>query len=351
MLHMKFAIWLVAAAYVSAYPRYLLPGSPYIPGGNGDGTCTGVHPTGPIMRISFEIANTAGALTTAVCPGAAYTITVKFPEQRLALLTASTGAFTNPDPTTGCPNRVDLGGSSRWNVANSFTTTFEVPCNAAGGIQLKVTSAGRGTSRQWAQMDTTLTVSSACAVAKCGVQARPQYWADPVWRLVPELPPCTAHPERDYAELYAPHGSPIPDSTIVFTMYGKDNITATNTVCPGETHVFKVSFPQRRLALLTASLGAIVPHAGSISRVLDPNCPQRVDLGDSYYLNTGFTVEYTLPCNASDAGFVLFKVTSAPGAVQWRQSNVTLAVNTACASLTCDLRGGWCMRVERSMMR
>ena len=26
---------------------------------------------------------------------------MKFPEQRLALLTASTGAFTSPDPTTG----------------------------------------------------------------------------------------------------------------------------------------------------------------------------------------------------------------------------------------------------------
>jgi hypothetical protein len=30
--------------------------------------------------------------------------------------------------------------------------------------------------------------------------------------------------------------------------------------------------------------------------------PQRVDLGDSYYLNSAFTVDYTAPCNASEAG-------------------------------------------------
>ncbi|KAG2441959.1 hypothetical protein HYH02_009753 [Chlamydomonas schloesseri] len=132
----------------------------------------------------------------------------------------------------------------------------------------------------------------------------------------------------------------MPDSTIVFTLYGKDNITATAAVCPGETQVLKVIFPQRRLALLTASLGAILPHAGSISRVLDPNCPQRVDLGDSYYLNTAFTLDYISPCNASDAEGVLFKITSAPGAQQWRQSNVTFAVDAACASVTCGLRGG-----------
>ncbi|PNW80872.1 hypothetical protein CHLRE_07g333100v5 [Chlamydomonas reinhardtii] len=176
--------------------------------------------------------------------------------------------------------------------------------------------------------------------ATCGVQARPQYWADPVWRLVPELPPCTAHPERNYAELYAPHGAPIPDSTVVFTLYGTDNTTVTSAVCPGETHVLQVSFPQRRLALLTASRGAIVPHAGSISRVLDPNCPQRVDLGDSYYLNNSFKVDYTLPCNATDAQAILFKVTSAPGAQQWRQGNVTIIVDPACAAVACDFRGG-----------
>lgn len=44
-------------------------------------------------------------------------------------------------------------------------------------------------------------------------------------------------------------------------------------------HPVQVSFPQRRLALLTASRGAIVPHAGSISRVLDPNWCVRVRLG------------------------------------------------------------------------
>ena len=42
------------SAVIGAMPfhshcSYLLPGSPYIPNGNGDGTCTGVHPTGPIL--------------------------------------------------------------------------------------------------------------------------------------------------------------------------------------------------------------------------------------------------------------------------------------------------------------
>ncbi|KXZ51834.1 hypothetical protein GPECTOR_11g273 [Gonium pectorale] len=116
-----------------------------------------------LSAISFtfsDAASTAGG-DISLCPGASHSVRVSFgSSRRLALVTASPAVtFTSPSPTSGCPNRLDLGGDSNAGAATSFSATFTVPCSAAGGsILFMVTSAGQ-TSKRFAQSSKTVSVA------------------------------------------------------------------------------------------------------------------------------------------------------------------------------------------------
>ncbi|GLC60034.1 Histone transcription regulator 3 [Pleodorina starrii] len=70
--------------------------------------------------------------------------------------------FTSPSPTAGCPNQVVLGLPTQ---GTSFTTTFTVPCSAAGSdILFKVTSVGRDDFR-WKYNTRSMKVADAASNA------------------------------------------------------------------------------------------------------------------------------------------------------------------------------------------
>ncbi|KAG2434546.1 hypothetical protein HYH02_012213 [Chlamydomonas schloesseri] len=108
-----------------------------------------------------------GSAVTSLCPGASYTVTLSFPDKRLALLTTSPPVtFISPDPTTSCLGRMDLGGSSEDGEDTSFVGTFTVPCHAAGStVVFAVTSAGSSslTAKRWAQNQASLAVDDAAS--------------------------------------------------------------------------------------------------------------------------------------------------------------------------------------------
>ncbi|KAG2438929.1 hypothetical protein HYH02_010723 [Chlamydomonas schloesseri] len=168
-------------------------------------------------------------------------------------------------------------------------------------------------------------------------EALPQYYIDPVYALVNPLPACTEHPSGIIAA--APHGRPMDDSTISFQITGARGSAAVASVCPELTYIIKVSFPDSRLGILSASAGTLTPLDTNV-RVDDPKCPNRVDLGDSQFFASSFSVKYQINCAAADAaasGGVEFKVTSAGGGPsRWFQNSLTIRLASSGCANTCS---------------
>ncbi|KAG2491039.1 hypothetical protein HYH03_010486 [Edaphochlamys debaryana] len=179
--------------------------------------------------ISFGFTAPGGAAISRLCPGAAYNLTVgrlravagagqravsgwsqeplSLPGRRLALLTAEAQppsapgpAFTAPEPTPGCPSRLDLGGSRRGGLRAAFEAALEVPCGAAGAtLRFAVTAAGLGSAVGWASASASLPVEGrgsaelapggACAAAAAACGLAPAAPAPPAQR-----PPAAALP-------------------------------------------------------------------------------------------------------------------------------------------------------------
>ncbi|PNW72872.1 hypothetical protein CHLRE_14g609850v5 [Chlamydomonas reinhardtii] len=164
--------------------------------------------------IGLAFALSDGSAVTALCPGATHTVTLSFPNPRLALLTTNPPVtFTSPKPATSdCPGRVDLGGSSDANEATSFDGTFTVPCSAQGSsVVFAVTSAGTS-ARRWAQAQATLAVADAAsaqcaAVSTTCVAAVPD--PSPVAEPSPE-PAVEPSPEPEPSPSPAPEPEPSP---------------------------------------------------------------------------------------------------------------------------------------------
>ncbi|GLC72742.1 Histone transcription regulator 3 [Pleodorina starrii] len=116
--------------------------------------------------------------------GGEHTLTLSFGlVPRAALLNSNPPLvnFTSPSPTAGCPNQVILGIPTQ---KTSFTTTFTVPCSAAGSsILFKTTSVGKDDFR-WKFNSRSMKVADAAsnaaapggvcaaAAAACGITPR-----------------------------------------------------------------------------------------------------------------------------------------------------------------------------------
>jgi hypothetical protein len=100
---------------------------------------------------------------TSLCPGASYNVSVAFPEPRLALLTASGGAFAGA-PDAGCKNRLYLGSSSAPTTA--WRARLAAPCDGAS-LTLKVTSAS-GSASGYRAASLALPLEPSCRLSACG---------------------------------------------------------------------------------------------------------------------------------------------------------------------------------------
>ncbi|KAG2443681.1 hypothetical protein HXX76_002029 [Chlamydomonas incerta] len=191
----------------------------------------------------------------------------------------------------------------------------------------------------------------ASALIRCGAatfgavlrvsEAVPQYYIDPVWRMVDPLPACTEHPSGVVPG--APHGKPVGDSEIAFLLTGAGGSAAVPSICPEVPFILKVSFPDSRMAILSASTGTLTPLGPNVDAP-DPNCPNRVDLGASRVSATSFSVVFQISCAAAAAaasGEVGFKVTSAAaGPRRWLQNSATFPLATAGCPTTCSSGSG-----------
>jgi len=102
---------------------------------------------------------------TSLCPGASYNVSIAFPEPRLALLTASGGAFAGA-PDGGCPNRLYLGASSEPTAA--WRVRLAAPCDAsAPSLTLRVTSAA-GSASGYKTASLSLPLDASCRLSACG---------------------------------------------------------------------------------------------------------------------------------------------------------------------------------------
>ena len=69
----------------------------------------------------------SGKPVTAVCPGATYGVKLSFPQPRLAMLTASAGAFAKPGDAE-CPARAFFDRSSGFAAAAAQAMELTLPC-------------------------------------------------------------------------------------------------------------------------------------------------------------------------------------------------------------------------------
>ncbi|GIL79060.1 hypothetical protein Vretimale_45 [Volvox reticuliferus] len=152
------------------------------------------HPGGPTIdsSITFVFRGAqSGAVITTLCPGMANNLSVSFSNKRLALLTANTSsvAFSSALPTSDCPNRVDLGGSSKFRAATTFNVSFNVPCSLAGqNVRFEVTSAAIASTTPWLQNSVNMPVSLGAVCGTC-TSPRPPPVPSP-----PPLPPPAPSP-------------------------------------------------------------------------------------------------------------------------------------------------------------
>ncbi|KAG2434545.1 hypothetical protein HYH02_012212 [Chlamydomonas schloesseri] len=164
-----------------------------------------------------------------------------------------------------------------------------------------------------------LTLLALYVAAWRGADAYPRFWYDRNylveygygpengldWSVFPAVT-CTNYPDKAY---YPAHGTPAPDSTIgmAFSLSGGGAVTS---LCPGARHSLRVSFPIKRLALLTTD----PPNVAAFTSPAPPraDCPGRLDLGGSVNSGaaTSFATTFTVPCSAAGSS-VAFHVVSA----------------------------------------
>ncbi|EFJ42468.1 hypothetical protein VOLCADRAFT_121535 [Volvox carteri f. nagariensis] len=167
-------------------------------------------------------------------------------------------------------------------------------------------------------------------------EAYPRYWYNSLVSTadeltLPGLTQCDVHPTDAVAYLDSPHpGGSTSDSSIGFTFADAQGNLQSSTLCSGRSYTLTLSFPDRRLALLTANSSSVgftspKPPTNSVNLI----CPNRVDLGNSLSTraNLAFNATFTLLCNATGQS-VLFEVTSATtqGIALWKQATVLMRV-------------------------
>lgn len=111
----------------------------------------------------FLVTDARGKPVTAVCPGATYTVTLSFPEKRLALLTASAGTWAKPSDEE-CPNRVFFDRSGGFASEAKQSMALTVPCVLDKPLALVATSA-KGSKSQYQRAQASLPAAAACAPA------------------------------------------------------------------------------------------------------------------------------------------------------------------------------------------
>lgn len=113
--------------------------------------------------ISFKVSPySGGAAAARVCTGALYDVQIAYgnDQARHALATTSQGAFDGSDASC-------LGRAYSAEALSLWKLRLEVPCDADGSVELKVTSAAAQTD-SYRTSSLTLPVDSTCAAAGMG---------------------------------------------------------------------------------------------------------------------------------------------------------------------------------------
>lgn len=148
--------------------------------------------------ITFTVLDDRGQVVSKACLGGNYTVRISFPKARAALVSSSVGVFTSPKPTTGCPNRLDLGFQGRAK-STSYTAALLLPCTAPGSGQLRVTSSG--SEHEWKQASASLVIDDSCYVGACATPGGASSPPPPPSTLASPSPPSVSPP---------PLSSPLP---------------------------------------------------------------------------------------------------------------------------------------------
>ncbi|GBF98654.1 hypothetical protein Rsub_11648 [Raphidocelis subcapitata] len=113
--------------------------------------------------ITFSVADASGKAVKAVCPGQTYTVTVGFPEPRLALLTSDVGKFTasSGKSDTKCPSRQVFDKSQAYTPSKAQVTQIALPCGRTTPVMMMVTSA-KGEYNNFMQASSTLPLDTGC---------------------------------------------------------------------------------------------------------------------------------------------------------------------------------------------
>lgn len=167
----------------------------------------------------------------------------------------------------------------------------------------------------------------------CAAQLARAYPALYVARVAKGDKSCQGHPNKGYAA----HGAPKKDPKIVFAVADSAG-KAVVSVCPGATYDIKLTFPEPRLALLTASSATFKPKSSFLKS--SDSCVSRVamDRSNGYGPMATQTATATLPCDAS--GNLNLKVTSATGSKSpYMQASASLPVDQRCAAPSCGKKG------------
>ena len=168
---------LLAARPADAYPWFYSGAGGSCTAHPAAGFGSGKHTTGAAVldtAITLQVSNTSGAQTT-LCQGGQYTVTLGFPDARLAMLTASDGAFAG---STACPNRANMGSA-----ATSWTRTLTVPCAGSSMTLKTTTSSSQSVGYSYNSQD--LTVDAGCIQASCSTTTGAAAVADKGTRSCP----------------------------------------------------------------------------------------------------------------------------------------------------------------------
>lgn len=140
---------------------------------------------------------------------------------------------------------------------------------------------------------------------------------------------CTAHPQKRYRK----HGAPVADTVTRFVVADVATGKPVTSVCPGTAYNITISFPEKRLAMLTANVG-------NFSEPGDEECPNRVffDRSQGFTSQVSHSMPLVVPCNQAKP--VVLKLTSATDSTAAYQFvDATLPVGAACAPVTCAQAG------------
>ncbi|GBF88919.1 hypothetical protein Rsub_01418 [Raphidocelis subcapitata] len=136
---------------------------------------------------------------------------------------------------------------------------------------------------------------------------------------------CVAHPQKRYRK----HGAPVADTVTRFVVTDVTTGKPAASVCPGTAYNVTVSFPEKRLAMLTVS-------NGNFSEPGDEECPNRVffDRSQGFTAQTSHSMPLVVPCKQATP--LVLKLTSATDSTAAYQAvDATLPLGAACAPVTC----------------